>query len=323
MRYFLQRFAQLLIVFGLVSFGVLVVMRVGSNSPEELAIKLYGGRPLTPEELTEAISRYHLDTNYFVQYFYWLKGLVFDFDLGQSVANSRAVADLLKPRVWTTVLLGLYANVFGMLIAIPVAVRQAYKRDGGFDKAASLMTFVGVGVPAIVLGVLLQLLFTVKLGWFPLIGEKIYPWNDLGQHVRNFFLPTLTLTIPVAAIFARLLRAEMVLTLQSDFITLASAKGVSPGRVLWRHALRNSLFSIVTAVGTNLGALLGSAVVVETLFDLDGLGSQLVVSVLSSDLFTVQSFVAIIVLLVVSVNLLVDLAYALIDPRIRQMRSLG
>ena len=323
MRYFLQRLAQLLLVFVLVSFAVLVVMRIGSSTPQELAIRLYGGRPLTPEELTEAIARYHLDANYFVQYFYWLKGLVLHFDLGQSLANSSSVANLLKPRVWTTVLLGLYANICGLLIAIPLAVRQAHKRDSRFDKVASLSTFVAVGVPAIVLGVLLQLLFAVRLDWFPLIGNKIYPWNDLGEHVKNFFLPTLTLTIPVAAIFTRLLRSEMVLTLQSDFITLASAKGMSPQRVLWRHALRNSLFSVVTAVGTNLGALLGSAVVVETMFDLDGLGSQLVVSVLSSDLFTVQSFVAIIVLIVVTVNLVVDLAYALIDPRIRQMRSLG
>ena len=137
------------------------------------------------------------------------------------------------------------------------------------------------------------------------------------------FLPTLTLIMPVAAIYTRLLRSEMTLTLQSDFITLASAKGVSPTRILWRHALRNSLFAIVTSIGTNLGALLGSAIVVETLFDLDGLGTQLVVSVLSSDLFTVQSLVAVVVLIVVTVNLLVDLAYAVIDPRIRQMRALG
>ncbi len=322
MRYFFQRFLQLLLVFVIVTFVVLVVMRVGSSNAQELAIKL-AGRPLKPEESDALIQQYNLDANFISQYLTWLKNLVFHFDLGFSPQAGQSVADLLKPRVWTTVLLGLYANVFGLLIAIPLAVTQAYRRDRPFDKVGSMATFIAVGVPGIVLGVFLKLIFVVQLGWFPSIGDKIYPWDDLHEHFMNFFLPTLTLTIPVAAIYTRLLRADMVMTLQSDFITLASAKGVPPRRVVWKHGLRNSLFSLVTAVGTQLGALIGSAVLVESLFDLDGLGSQLVVSVLSADLFTVQSFVAIIVLIVVVVNLLVDLSYALIDPRIRQARALG
>lgn len=322
MRYFLQRFFQLLLVFVIVTFVVLVVMRIGSKTADELAIKL-AGRPLKPEESADLISRYNLDANFVSQYLTWLKNLFLHFDLGFSPQAGQSVADLLKPRVWTTILLGFYANFFGLLIAIPLAVTQAYRRDRLFDKVGSMATFVSVGVPGIVLGVFLKLLFVVHWNVFPSIGDKIYPWEDLHEHVMNFFLPALTLTIPVAAIYTRLLRADMVMTLQSDFITLASAKGVPPRRVVWKHGLRNSLFSLVTSIGTNLGALIGSAVLVESLFDLDGLGSQLVVSVLSSDLFTVQSFVAIIVLIVVVVNLLVDLSYALIDPRIRQARALG
>ncbi|MFM2077997.1 MAG: hypothetical protein RJA49_1887 [Actinomycetota bacterium] len=321
MRYFFQRFLQLLLVFVIVTFVVLVVMRIGSNSAEELAIKL-AGRPLKPEESAALIDKYNLDAGYVMQYLTWLKNLLLHFDLGFSPQAGQTVAALLKPRVWTTVLLGLYANFFGLLIAIPLAVTQAYRRDRAFDKVGSMATFIAVGIPGIVLGVFLKLIFVVWLGWFPSIGDKIYPWEDLHAHFMNFFLPVLTLTIPVAAIYARLLRADMVMTLQSDFITLASAKGVPPRRVVWKHGLRNSLFSLVTAVGTQLGALIGATVLVESLFDLDGLGSQLVVSVLSADLFTVQSFVAIIVLIVVSVNLLVDLSYALIDPRIRQARAL-
>jgi peptide/nickel transport system permease protein len=149
----------------------------------------------------------------------------------------------------------------------------------------------------------------------------VYPWQDLGEHIHNFALPVLTLVIPQAAIFTRLLRADMVATLQSDFITLASAKGMPTRRILWRHALRNSMLSIVTSVGTSLGGLLGGAVVVENLFDLDGIGSQLIVSVLSRDLFTVQACVAFVVFIVVVVNLLVDLSYALIDPRVARARA--
>jgi ABC-type dipeptide/oligopeptide/nickel transport system permease component len=160
-------------------------------------------------------------------------------------------------------------------------------------------------------------------GWFPRVGDKIYPWDDLGAHIENFFVPTLVLTLPLAAIYTRLLRADMVQTLQADFVTLASAKGVPYRRILWVHALRNSLFSLVTAVGTQLGAIVGGAIVAETFFDLDGMGSMLVTSVLSKDLFTVQSTAAILVACVVTVNLIVDLMYAVIDPRIRQMRALA
>ena len=169
MRYFLQRFGQLLIVFLIVTFGVMVVMRIGSENPTQMGYKLLGGSP-SPAEVAKAVKQYHLDQNYPVQYFHWIKGLVVDFDLGYSKTNNKTVADLVKPRVWTTVLLGLYANVFGLIVAVPLAVRQAHKRDSLFDKSANLLTFVGVGIPAVVLGIFLQLLFVVRLGWFPSIG---------------------------------------------------------------------------------------------------------------------------------------------------------
>jgi peptide/nickel transport system permease protein len=165
-------------------------------------------------------------------------------------------------------------------------------------------------------------LFVVKLGWFPRTGEKIMPWDDLGAHFRNFFLPVVVLTLPLAAIFARLLRADMVQTLQSDFITLASAKGVPPGRVLWGHALRNSLFSLLTSVGVQLGGIVGGALVVEQYFNMKGMGALLLTSILSKDLFVVQSVTAIVVAVVSVANLGIDLLYAVIDPRIRHARAL-
>jgi peptide/nickel transport system permease protein len=321
-RYALQRLAQLGIVFVLVTFVVLVIMRIGARSPTQLAFRMLGGQP-SPELAARTVKRYHLDRNFFVQYVYWLRDFFIDHDLGFSLKDNVTVSKLLGTRVWTTVLLGAYAIVFGLIVAIPTAVISAYYRDRVVDRVTSFLTFLGFGVPEIVLGVLLKLLFVVHWKVFPSIGTKVYPWQDFGEHVKNFFLPALTITIPLAAVYTRLLRADMVLTLQTDFVTLASAKGVSPSRVLWKHALRNSLFSIVTAVGTQLGAVIGSTLVVEYLFDLEGLGSQLVNSVLTRDLFTVQSLVAVIVALVVVVNLLVDLSYAVIDPRIRQMRALG
>ena len=136
-------------------------------------------------------------------------------------------------------------------------------------------------------------------------------------------MPTLVLTLPLAAVFTRLLRGDMVQTLQADFVTLASAKGVSPRRVLWVHALRNSVFSLLTSVGVQLGGIVGGAIVAETFFDLDGMGSMLIVAILSKDLFTVQSASALLVATVVIINLVVDLLYAVVDPRIRHMRALA
>lgn len=333
MRYFLQRLLQFLIVFVIVTFGVMVLMRLGLNAPGDPARTLLGG---TADQalIDKTTQQFHLDSNYFVQYFYWLKGMLTG-DMGFSVPNQITVASYIRGRAMTTILLGLYATVLAVVIAVPLAVRQAYKRDSNFDRAASGISFLFVSVPAIVLAPILTIILINKNeisvgdyiitigGWFPRVGEKIYPWQDLGAHIKNFFVPVLVLTLPLAAIYTRLLRGDMVMTLQSDFITLASAKGVSPRRVLWVHALRNSLLSLVTSVGTQLGAIVGGAIVAETFFDLDGMGTMLVRAILSKDLFTVQSTAAILVACVVFVNLFVDLLYAVIDPRVRHMRALA
>ena len=335
MRYFLQRFGQFLIVFFIVTFGVLVLMRLGLNLPGDPARTLLGGT--ADQNLIDVTTKkYHLDSNYFVQYWFWLKGMVTG-DMGYSVPTSSAVSSLIKGRVMTTVLLGIYALVLALLIAVPLAVRQAYKRDSLYDKLGSGLSFMFVSVPGIVLAPLLTLLLISKHeitipftdyyftlgGWFPRVGDKIYPWENLGAHVDNFLVPTLVLTLPLSAVFARLLRGDMIMTLQADFVTLASAKGVPPARVLWVHALRNSLFSLLTSVGTQLGALVGGAIVAEQFFDLDGMGTMLVRAILSKDLFVVQSTAALLVATVVVVNLTVDMLYAVVDPRIRHARALA
>jgi peptide/nickel transport system permease protein len=336
-RYFLQKLSQFAIVFFIVTFVVMILMRLGLNAPGDPARTLLGGT--ADQELIDATTqKYRLDSNYFTQYFFWLKGMLTG-DMGFSVPNSLPVSTLIRSRVMTTLLLGTYAIVWGLIIAVPFAVRQAYKRDGLFDKLGSGLSFAFVSAPAIVLAPILTLLLikenTITLwwplndyqitigGWFPRVGDKIYPWQDLGEHFRNFFVPTLVLTLPIAAVFSRLLRGDMVMTLQADFVTLASAKGVSPRRVLWVHALRNSLFSLLTSVGLQVGGIVGGAIVAESFFDLDGMGTMLVTAILSKDLFTVQSAAAILVACVVVVNLTVDLMYAVLDPRIRHARALA
>jgi peptide/nickel transport system permease protein len=321
MRYALQRIVQFLIVFFIVTFGVMVLLRLGLNKPGDPARTMLGGAP-SQQQIDEATARYHLDSNLFVQYWYWFKAML-SGDFGYSVQNSLPVSSLIERRIMTTVLLAVYALVFSVALAVPIAVYQAYRRDRAFDRVATGASFAFVSVPAIVLAVLLSFVFVVNLEWFPRVGEKIYPWDDLGEHFRNFFLPTLVLMLPLTAVLARILRADMALTLQADFISLARAKGMSPRRILWRHALPNSLFSLLTAIGFQLGAIIGGAVVAETFFDLDGMGTLLVVAALGSDLFTVQAIVALLVITVVFANLIIDLMYSVIDPRIRVARALA
>lgn len=315
-RYFLQRFAQFLVVFVLVTFGVMVFLRFGLDAPGDPARTMLGGYP--DQKLIDATNaKYHLNSNYFVQYLYWLKGLVIDQDLGYSTSNSLAVSSLIGRRIGVTMLLGFYGLALALAIAVPLAVAQAHWRDRVFDKTSSYTAFVFVSVPAIVTAVFLKLLFVEQWHVFPRIADKVYPWQDPAEHLRNFALPVLTLALPTAAVFNRLLRADMSTTLQSDFIALARAKGMSPKRILWRHALPNSLLSLVTSVGVQMSVVLGGAIVAETFFDLDGMGLLLVTSVLSYDLFTVQAITAILVITVVVVNLLIDLLYTVIDPRVR------
>jgi peptide/nickel transport system permease protein len=336
-RYFLQKLGQFAIVFFIVTFMVMILMRLGLNAPGDPARTLLGGTA-NEELIKETTEKYKLDKDPFTQYVYWLGNMVRG-DMGFSEPTKLPVADILQQRAWTTILLGTYAIFWGAAIAVPLAVWQAYKRDGIFDRVGSGISLAFVSAPAIVLAPLLTILLikenTIGLpwplgdyqvtigGWFPRIGDKVYPWQDLGQHFENFFVPTLVLSLPIAAVFARLLRGDMVMTLQADFVTLASAKGLSPRRVLWAHALRNSLFSLLTSVGLQVGGIVGGAIVAESFFDLDGLGSILVRAILSKDLFIVQSASALLVASVVLVNLIVDLLYGVLDPRIRHARALA
>ena len=321
MRFILQRLTRFVVVFVIVTFGVMVLLRLGLDQPGDPARTMLGGFA-SDAEIAATNARYHLHDNYLVQYVYWLKLMIVDRDFGYSVSNSMPVSTLIGQRIMTTLLLGTYALVISVGIAVPVAVYSAYKRDRVFDRAAGLTSFAFVALPAVVVAVFLKFLFVEHWALFPRVADKVYPWQDLGAHVHNFLLPTLTIALPTAAVLTRLQRSEMTLTLQSDFIGLARAKGLPPRRILWRHGLRNSLFTVLTSIGLQVGAIIGGAIVAETFFDLDGMGSLLITAVLGTDLFTVQAVVAILVVAVVVTNLVVDLLYGVIDPRVRLASTL-
>jgi peptide/nickel transport system permease protein len=320
MRYVLQRLFQFLIVFVIVTFVVMVFTRIGSRDP----VRDLAGGAVGEAQIQEVREDYpYLDKPLVQQYVYWLGDFVTG-DLGRSYLQSQEGIDMFKQRLPATIFIAFWAIVIGLLLAVPIGVYSAYRRDGPFDRMSSVASFGVISMPPVVVGVALLYLI-VRTGYFPTVGASNYvaPWDSPIGHFKNFFVPALTLGLGLGSVWSRFLRADMNLTLQSDFIMLAKAKGVSPGRVLWVHALRASVLSLVTSVALQTSALIGGAVISETFFGPKGIGERLVFAIQGNDILIIQAITAVLVVGVVIANLLVDLLYAVIDPRIRHMRQLG
>ncbi len=321
MRYAAQRLIQFVLVFVVVTFMVMAATRIGSTDP---ARDLAGGA-VSEAQIEQVKEDYpYLDKPLVVQYGYWVKDIVTG-DWGRSYVASQSVIDMFKQRAPSTIFIAIWAIVIGLLIAVPLGVYSAYRRDGLFDRTGSLGSFAFISMPPLVIGVLLLFFVVTRSGVFPTVGRSQYvaPWDNPIEHFENFFIPSLMLGLGLGAVWSRLLRADMISALQSDSVLMARAKGISPQRVLWVHALRMSLLSLMTSVALQMAALLGGAVIAEQFFGPKGLGDRLVFAIQQNDLLVVQAIAAFITVFVVLANLVVDLLYAVVDPRIRVARSLG
>lgn len=316
MRYALQRVGQFIVVFIVVTFVVMVATRIGSK---DVARDLAGGT--VSDALIQRVNDDYpyLDKPLVVQYGYWLKDMVTG-NMGTSYAQSQNVVDMFQQRLPVTFFVGFWAIFLGLLIAVPLGVYSAYRRDGWVDRISSYVSFAFISTPPLVFAVFLIYFVALRLDVFPVLSDYVAPWDNPLLHLKNFFLPSLSLGMGLAAVWTRFLRADMILTLQSDFIMLARAKGMSPSRILWRHALRASILSLVTSVALQVSSLVGGAVIAEQFFGLAGIGTRLVFAVQANDILVIQAITAVLVVTVVAVNLLVDLLYAVIDPRIRHAR---
>lgn len=211
-----------------------------------------------------------------------------------------------------------YAQIIALGLAIPLGVAAAYRAGGWLDRVISSSSFLFLALPAFVLGFMLSYYVRFKMGLFRTRGGYVPLWEDPVTNFQFMFLPAVSLALGQVAIYARLLRADMIATLQQDFITMARAKGISTQRILWRHALRPSSITLLTAAGLNIGTLIGGALVIEVVFQLPGMGLLAASAIGGRQLVAVQSIVAIFAVLYVAVNVFVDLAYTVVDPRIRR-----
>lgn len=316
MRLILRRLVHLLVVLFLVTLFVAMMTSMLPGDPVD-AIAGFA----SPEQKEALRADLGLDDPVHLQYGRWISDFVTG-DLGgyYSISGERPVMDRVRDSLPVSLQLMVYAQVLALLVAIPAGVVSAYRAGTRGDRVANATAFGMLAVPNFALALVLAYYVGVELGWLPVSGY-VKPSEDLVEHIRRMAMPAVSLAVGQIAVYMRLLRSDMIATLQEDFITMAKAKGVSPSRVLWRHALRPSSLTLLTAAGLNVGTLIGGTVIIEVIFSLPGVGTLLYEALVSRQYIALQSLVAIIAVGYVLINFLVDVLYAVLDPRIRHARA--
>lgn len=316
LRAVIARLGQLAVVLFLVTLFTALLVSLMPGDPAEVMI------PFGDESDREALrEELNLDDPLPVRYVAWLGDFVTG-DLGNYYRQSivEPVSDRIADDAPVSLQLMLYAQLLALLIAIPLGVLTAQRAGGLLDKFANTTAFGVLAIPNFVLALVLSYVVGVELGWLPSQGY-VRVGEDVVEHLRSMALPAISLAAGQVAVYMRLLRTDMVATLQEDFILMAKAKGMSNRRVLWRHALRPSSLTLLTVAGLNVGALVGGALVVEIIFNLPGLGTLIFQAISERQYVAIQSLVALIAIGYVLVNVAVDLLYAVLDPRIRNARG--
>jgi peptide/nickel transport system permease protein len=312
---FLRRLqVQLLTLLVILLAATALTFFITNVLPGDAAVAILGDSA-TPADIASLRTELGLDRNIVVRYVDWL-GHALRGDLGKSYRTRENISTMIADRLPVTLELILLTQLIALVFAVPAGILAAYRSRTKVDSALATVSIGLLSTPAFVKGILLIYLMSVLLGWFPASGYKSLS-DGLGANLHSLALPAMTLALAEFPVYMRLLRADMISTLQQDYILVARAKGLGVREILLGHALRPSSLSLVTVVGINLGRLVGGAVVIETLFALPGIGQMLVNAVYQHDQFVIQGVVLVIATGFVLINLLVDLMYAVIDPRVR------
>jgi peptide/nickel transport system permease protein len=317
MRTIATKVIRLVVVLLAVTFFSFSLLHLTPGDPARTAVPF-----ATNQQIEDIQHDIGLDKPFLVQYRDWLTNFV-QGDLGsfyESYESRRPISDQIRNEVGVSLQLVFYAQFMALAMAIPLGVFAAYKAGTWFDKILNAFAFGMIAVPPFVFAFLLIFYLAVEAGWFP-TQQYVAFGTDPGEHFRHMFLPALSLAIGQIAIYMRLLRSDMIQTLQEDFITMAKSKGLTNRRILWRHALRPSSFTLLTAAALNFGALIGGALIIEFLFQLPGMGLGLVTAVSTRQYTAVQAYVALIAVAYVLFNVFVDTLYSILDPRIRHARA--
>lgn len=315
MRYLARRLASLVPVLFAVTFLSYLLLDL---LPADPAIAILGPNA-TEEAVAEVREELGLDAPLPVRYARWV-GDVASGDLGRSYLNGQPVAEGLRQRLPVSVELLVGSQALALALAVPLGIAAGRRPGGVLDRVSSGTAFGLLAIPNFIFAVLLVYVFALQLGWLPATGLPKFG-EDPGGHIRSLVLPVVSLAAAELAVYMRLLRTDVIATLQESYVLNARAKGLPGWYLLLRHVLRPSSFSLLTVVGLNMGRLIGGTVVVETIFALPGMGSYAIQSIFSRDYVVVQGFVVVVAVGYVLVNFAVDVLYATLDPRIRHARA--
>ena len=304
-KFVLKRLGQMVLVLIAVSILIFALVRITPSDPIASMTK---GKTISEETRQELIVRYHLDKSLPEQYLIWITGAVHG-DFGESFQYKQSVSYLIGERIGTTLSLVVLSGIIAMAIAIPVGVVSAVRMNTWLDKLLSIITLIFVASPVFLTALVLMLVFALKLKWFPAIYQ--------GGGLKEMILPAIALAMNMIALTSRITRTSMIEQMNSDYIRTATAKGIPRRRVVITYALKNALIPVITVASIQIGTMLVGAVLVESVFAMGGLGDLLITGIKASDYPVVQSVTLLMVFLFLCINLVVDILYAVLDPRIR------
>jgi peptide/nickel transport system permease protein len=310
-QYILRRLIQsLFIIWGCATLVFFMIRMI----PGDPVVQMLGPE-YTPEAAEALRHKLGLDQPFHIQYIRWF-GNVLTGDLGGSIATGETVSGIIATGLPKTLSLAALSFLIAIVIAIPAGIIAALRRNSLIDYAASVIAFVGVSMPSFWFGIILILIFAVNLRWLPAIGYAELTEDGFIEWIKRLILPSLAIGAGYSAILMRFVRAGLLEVLGSDYVRTARAKGVREQTVVMRHALRNSLIPVVTVIGIQLALLLSGAVVTETVFSIRGIGRILVGAIFDRDYPIVQGVILLVAVIFVVANLIVDIIYTFLDPRI-------
>jgi peptide/nickel transport system permease protein len=314
--YIIRRLLLAIFCLFMVTLIVFFAMRLLPGDP----IIIYIGQSqqlstLTEEGMEKLRHEFGLDKPIMVQYANWVSGVV-RLDFGRSIFYHMPVGTLLRERYPVTVNLGLYAFVISTILGILAGVMAAVRRGRWADRIVTPLSYVGITIPVFWLGIIMIYILGLRLNWLPIIGYTS-PFENLWMSLKQAIMPTICLSVGALAGIARQARSSMLEVVRQDYIRTAWSKGLAERMIILKHALKNSLIPVITILGLQLGFIFGGSVIVETVFSIPGIGYLMVTSIFAQDYSVVQSCTLVFAVVVVFANLIVDIAYAWLDPRIQ------
>ncbi len=312
--YLAKRLLQMPLVLVVVTITIFVIIRLTPGDPIQIML----GMQTSPEAVAALRAEFRLDEPWHMQYIYWLGDLL-QGDFGRSIRMNTPILQLLAERLPISLSLAFSAMLFAVAVSIPLGLIAALKRNTWIDYLATGYTLFGFAVPNFALAMILIYVFSITLGWFPItgIGSGASTAPGLWGAIQPYILPAIALGTLQTAIFTRLLRSSMIDVLNQDYMRTANAKGLKPLTVLLVHGLKNAMIPFVTMLAIQFGYLIGIQVTIEHIFAIPGMGSAILSAVVNRDFPVIQGFVLIIAVFFMLANILADILYGIIDPRIR------